>query len=188
MFEFIKQELTEARLFKYPENLEGRDARALGQLLFACLLTLEVLRYENESQAYNYAMKTLAFGDFDHMRSSSTDLANIISVMGNQDKFKDQLKISTGIYAPLLQIKTYLRAYLYGGDSHSRDRQFLIAVERDLGISSYELRTARRIISNWDSSDRGDKSTAYFALKREFQRNGTQIDLWRVFQQFYGAY
>lgn len=184
MFDFIKTELTEARLFKYPENLEGRDAHDVARLLFASLLALEILRHEQPLQASQYVLKTMAFGDFDHMRMATTDLGNMISVLANQSKYEDELKTRIGLYAPELQIRTYLRGTLYGPEP-SRDRRFFIAVEADLMISGADMRQARRVISNWKSANTMEQKLAYGTLRREFQRNGTQLDIWRILQEFH---
>jgi hypothetical protein len=177
-FSFIQQELVEARLFPDAASLHGRSASDLGELLFASILTLEILRQEHESQAWAYAQKTLVFKDFDKMRSGGTDLANLIAVMTNQDHYSDDFKTNIRVYLPELQVKAYLRAF--STFTENQVRQFLLRLDTDLMIATSQLHQARRIVSNWKDTDSLHKSMAWSTLEREFTRHGKQMDIFQL--------
>ena len=183
MFDFIKDELVEARLFKYPDNLKGRSSLDLAKLLFSSILVLEILKVENESQAWTYVNRTMAFNDFDHMRSGTTDLANMIAVLSNQNDYQDQLKTKIGLYAPALQIKTYLRTF--STNTHSHVRSFLIKLDEDLMIAGSDLHQARRTVSDWADATPGEKSLAWATLTRVFNQQGTQLDIWVLAKNYF---
>lgn len=183
MFDFIKDELVEARLFKYPDNLKGRNSLDLAKLLFSTVLVLEILRVENESQAWSYVNRTMAFNDFDHMRSGTTDLANMIAVLSNQSDYEDQLKTKIGLYAPALQIKTYLRNF--SSNTHSRIRSFLIKLDEDLMIAGSDMHQARRVVSNWADASQPEKVMVWSTLTRVFNQQGTQLDIWVLAKNYF---
>jgi hypothetical protein len=177
-FSFIQQELVEARLFPYPDSLHGRSASELGSLLFASILALEIMRHEYPTQAWTYVQKTMAFKDFDKMRSGGTDLANLIAVMSNQDDFSDNFHTNIKVYVPELQTKAYLRSF--SSFTPNQVRQFLLRLDMDLLIAEPQLHQARRIVSDWKDADRLHKSTAWSSLEREFTRHGKQIDVYQL--------
>jgi hypothetical protein len=182
-FAFIQQELVESRLFPYPESLKGRSAYELGALLFASILTLEIMRHEHEAQAWTYAQHTMAFKDFDKMRSGSTDLANLIAVMTNQDHYSSDFTPNIRVYLPELQTKAYLRSF--GSFTQNQVRQLLLKLDNDLLISDPSLHQARRIVSSWKDSDSLQKSMAWSSLAREFNRHGKQIDIFQLAKQYF---
>lgn len=178
------QELAEARMFVYPENLKGRDAISISRLLFASMLALEIVRYENEYKAQEYVNHTMAFNDFDHLRPSATDLANLIAVISNQDRYLDEVKTKIGLYAPELQIKAHLRTFA-GAVNPTRIRQFLLTLDEALMIAGADMRQARRIIGDWPNASRGEKNTAWATLTRVFITHGSQLDIYRLAKQFF---
>jgi hypothetical protein len=182
-FAFIQQELVESRLFPYPESLKGRSAYELGSLLFASILALEMLRHESESKAWTYVQHTMTFKDFDKMRSGSTDLANLIAVMSNQDHYSEDFSTNVSVYLPLLQTKTYLRTF--SNFTPNQVRQFLLQLDNDLLISDPSLHQTRRTVSNWKESDTLQKTMAWSALTREFNRHGKQIDIYQLAKQHF---
>jgi hypothetical protein len=180
-FSFIN-ELTEARLFKYPSQVDNMEASRLAQILYCGMLALEIIRHEAQPRAYQYAMKSITYGDFNHMRSASTDLANLIAVLSNQKDFQNKIKINTSISAPALQSRAWLRTFLYGGSDERRTRMFLIELEGNLGISGSDLKAARRIVGNWRDSSKEEHRSALTALKRVFINHAYQLDIWKELQ------
>jgi hypothetical protein len=179
------QELVEARMFVYPENLKGKDAVTMSRLLFCSLLALEILRYENEYKAQEYVNRTMTFNDFDHLRPSATDLANLISVVSNQDRYLDGVKTKIGLYAPELQIKAHLRTFAGAKNDTSRIRQFLLKLDDALMIAGADLRQARRIIGDWERASEGEKKAAWATLTRVFISHGSQLDIYLLAKQFF---
>ena len=90
-FEFIKNELTEARLLRNEQNLP-KTADTLINSLYLHILTLEILRHENPGLAKNYAKRTLQYQTFDKIRTSATDLHNQLAVLTNKDLYHDKIK------------------------------------------------------------------------------------------------
>lgn len=179
------QELTEARMFVYPENLKGRDAVTIARLLFCSMLALEIVRHENGYKAQDYVSRTMAFNDFDHMRPSATDLANLIAIVANQDRYLDEVKTKIGLYAPELQIKAHLRTFPSDINYPSRIRQFLLMLDEALMIAGSDLRQARRIIGDWANATDGEKKTAWMSLTRVFSSYGSQLDIYLLAKQFF---
>ncbi len=179
------QELVEARMFVYPENLKGRDAITLARLLFCSMLALEIVRHENGNKAQDYVNRTMAFNDFDHLRPSATDLANLMAVLSNQDRYIDQIKSKIGLYIPELQIKAHLRTFPSDINYPTRIRQFLLMLDEALVIAGSDLRQARRIIGDWRASTDGEKKTAWMSISRVFSAHGSQLDIYLLAKQFF---
>jgi hypothetical protein len=179
------QELVEARMFVYPENLKGRDAVTIARLLFCSMLALEIVRHQNGYKAQDYVSRTMAFNDFDHMRPSATDLANLIAIVANQDRYLDEVKTKIGLYAPELQIKAHLRTFPSDINYPSRIRQFLLMLDEALMIAGSDLRQARRIIGDWANATDGEKKTAWMSLTRVFSSYGSQLDIYLLAKQFF---
>ena len=177
MFEFIKQELTESKMFRTPLSFERTSAHELSRILYVGLLTLEVLRHEDENFVRSYAAQTIKWGDFDSTRSASTDLGNIISVLSNQGDYEDRINTNLNISAPVLQIRTYLRGVWMMSLQHSRDRQFFMNLETALGIGDSTLYQARRTVLDWGTASRSERQFALSNMRRELLRHATRLDL-----------
>ena len=170
-------ELTEARLFRYEGNLGNKTARELGEMLFMSILCLEMLRYLNEPAARAYASQTLRFNEFDKMRPSTTDLANLIAVLANQDDYRDRIDVDASVSPPVLQIRRYLRNMTQRLETHAYDRSLLLGAEGSLKISDSDLRQIRRIVGDWGRADKTQQNLAYRQLIRDFTRNAPLFDL-----------
>jgi hypothetical protein len=179
------QELVEARMFAYPENLKGRDAVTIARLLFCSILALEIVRHENEYKAIEYINHTMAFSDFDRMRGAATDLANLITIVANQDRYLDEVKTKIGLYAPELQIKSYFRTIAGARYDRARVRQFLLTIDDALMIAGADMRQARRIIGDWPDASGIEKKTAWATLTRVFSTHGSQLDIYLLAKQFF---
>jgi hypothetical protein len=179
------QELVEARMFAYPENLKGRDAVTMARLLFCSILALEIVRHENEYKAIEYINHTMAFSDFDRMRGAATDLANLITIVANQDRYLDEVKTKIGLYAPELQIKSYFRTIAGARYDRARVRQFLLTIDDALMIAGADMRQARRIIGDWPDASSIEKKTAWATLTRVFSTHGSQLDIYLLAKQFF---
>ena len=78
-FEFIKEELAEARMFKDPKRINVSSQARLADTLYSHLLGLQVMKYENPASAKAYARNTLRFAGFDGVRPGATDLHNLLA-------------------------------------------------------------------------------------------------------------
>ena len=177
MFDFIKREIVESRLFRSPISLQGHSATELAHTLYMSLLVIELIRHDDESTARQYCAQTIKWGDFDHMRSGSTDVGNIISVLDNQDDYEDRMKTNFDISAPILQIKTYMRGVWTGSFQHGRDRQFFMNLETALRISDSTFYQVRRTILDWPTANRQERNFAISNIRRELGRHALRLDL-----------
>ena len=149
------------------------------------MLALEILRYENEYKAQEYVNRTMAFNDFDRMRHSATDLANLIAIVANQDLYLDEIKTKIGLYAPELQIKAHLRTFPGARYDSSRIRQFLLKLDDALMVAGSDMRQARRIIGDWPSASDFEKKVAWATLSRVFIAYGSQLDIYLLTKQYF---
>jgi hypothetical protein len=177
MMDFLRTELIESRLFRSRTSIENQDAKQMARILYASLLVLELSRHVDKDLARDYARQTIQFGDFDHMRASVTDLANMVAVLGNQSDYKDIMNTDFAIAAPMAQIKTYLRGISMGSEQHSRDRQFFMHLESALNISDSTMYQSRRTVLDWSGSTRSERQNALSNLRREIQRHALRLDL-----------
>ena len=77
-FEFLKEELAEARMFKNPNRINATSQGQLADTLYSHLLGLQVMKYENPKAAQAYARKTLSL-PFNAVRPGGTDLHNLLA-------------------------------------------------------------------------------------------------------------
>jgi hypothetical protein len=178
MFDFIKKELVEARLFRSPDDLDGLAGYDIANLIFASFLILEMMRHDDHSLALSYVNRTMQFKDFDHMRGGTTDLANMIAVLSNQSDYEDHLNPTWGLTSPQLQITAYLRGW--GFADESRIRQFLLKLGEDLRIFNSDLSSARRIVSKWKHATHSEKHSAWSNINRLLNKHAVQLDLYKT--------
>lgn len=148
MLDFI-QELTESRMYKGSDTLRGKSASELAKATYLMILILEILRKEDIKYAQDYAQKTLAYDDFDHMRTNATDLHNLISVLTHQDAYASRMKEDKRISMPTLQTKRHLRDMIRGVYVKQMVLQYLMSVEKFLKIDDSLLKQMRRQVGEW---------------------------------------
>jgi hypothetical protein len=170
-------ELAESRLFRYRDDFSKKKARELADLLFSTVLLLEILRHKHLSTAREYANRTMAPGEFDRVRTAATDLSNLISVLGDQEKFDADINTDFKVSVPMLQLKRYLRDLAAGKPSGSFDREFLLRLEDYLNVSDGTLKNLRRTVAYWHSATVLDKKTALETLLRGIRSTANQLDL-----------
>ncbi len=132
-FEFIKEELAEARMFKNPTRIAATSQGQLADTLYSHWLGLQVMKYENPKAAQAYAKKTLSL-PFNTVRPGATDLHNLIASV---DK------------TPQNQVKGYLQGIANGRLDTQADRRNLIMLQRGLGVRSGATNQMRRVIADW---------------------------------------
>lgn len=178
-FEFIK-DLGEARIFRNPTNLPEVGISNIAENFFNAALALQIMRYENPKAAAAYAQRTLA-GGFDGWRSSGSDFNNMAQILMNPDRYADRLKINQTINVPKLQLKTWLRNLSQGQDDPSYDRRFFLALQRQLGVRSPGLISARRVVADWTRSTGNDRAQATAKVHRGMSHHLKQSDLFAPF-------
>lgn len=172
------QELVEARMYKGASTLKGKTAKEIGAVVFLMIMSLEILRHESKSYAKKYVEETLRFGDFDSMRSSMSDLGNLLAVLSNQDKYDDYIKTDYSINIPFLQLKRYLVDLKNGRDTSSVDRSLFLKLEDYLKINDSLFKTIRRYVSNWESLEDNEMKSVIENIKREFNARSNYNDIY----------
>lgn len=182
--EFINS-LTESRLYRNADTLDGKTATDLSKVLFLMVLTVEMLRFGEEKFVKDYARKTIQYGDFNHMRVSCTDLGNLASVLSNQDYYSDKIQTDFEISVPLLQFKTYLRGVRDEDSIHSNDRNFFLKLEKYLKITDSKYKNFRRIIGDWEKMSKGERNSIITSIKQEYNSLAQNNDLIVYFKDHY---
>lgn len=171
------QDLVESRLFKDGTSFKGKSAEQIAELTFLCFMLLEILRYEDKGDAKSYVEDTYKFKNFEAVKSSGTDLHNLISVLNNQDRYDVYINSNSSISIAPQQLRRYLLGFS-GQSDHYFNRSFLIKLEGYLQVSKYK--TMRRIVADWKDSTNSDKYGVLMMLKRRFSDLAINLDLWRI--------
>lgn len=131
-FEFIREELTEARYLRNPADASGYSEYDIANTFFEHMLMLQQMRYENPEAAAAYAKKTLQYQTFTQVRTGATDLHNLASILANQSKYGDKLTSTGNVYLDELKFKRYLRDVASGKLNKAQDRQLFMSMQRNL--------------------------------------------------------
>ena len=178
-YEFIK-DLGEARVFRNVNNLPVDGIGNVAENFFNSALALQIMRYENPKAAQEYAKRTLANG-FDGWRSSGSDFNNMAQILLNPDRYSDKLTLDRQVSVPSLQLKTWLRNMANGRDDVEYDRRFFLALQRQLGVKSPGLITARRVVADWTRSLSNERATATAVVHRGINQHLRQVDFYAPF-------
>ena len=171
------EELTEARLYRNGDSLRGKKVEDLAKSAYLMIMMLEILRYESKEFARHYARDTIAYEEFKSMRSSATDLHNILTVLKNQSNFSGKIIIDPAINIPTLQLKRYLKDISEDRDNVSADRLLFKSLETFLKISNSTYKSLRRDIIDWDVLSKSGKTSTRNIIKNQMNNFGMQNDL-----------
>jgi hypothetical protein len=163
-FEFF-QEMNEARLFKDADTLYNKSADEIAKITFLMFMMLEILRHEDQSFAKSYVAKTIWYEGFDAMRSSASDLHNLLAVLNHQEKYEGKIKQNKAISVPLLQIKRYLRNIENGRHEHAQDRSFFKSLEEYFKLTDSTVRQIRRVVGDWKDASTTEKRNFRYQIK-----------------------
>lgn len=175
-YQFI-EEIKESRMFRGVAGLRGQRAYELGRVLYVAMLSLELIRQHDQRLSSMYAYRTLQYNDFDKMRNGTTDVANLVCVLSNQNDYAERIEVNFDVHAPTLQLQSYMQRLRMGLASPSLDRQFFINLEYALGISDSTLSGIRRVVLGWQHANRWEKQAAVSNLRRELQRHAMLLDI-----------
>lgn len=179
------EELTEARLFQAAKDVKGMKAASIAEIVYLCIMMMEVWRRNKPSEASSYAQNTLRYNPYDTMHYSATDLANLLSVLNHQDVFAGTIKVDKNISLPVFMINRYLSAVASNStSSHSDDQTFFWRLEDYLKVySNSAFRQMRRDIGNWTELSFADKNRIVQIVRREFDSRASSVDLYQTFRQ-----
>ena len=156
-FEFIREEITEARYIRTAADTMGRDATDVAESFFEQLLMLQQMRFENPTFAKKYAKDTLKFMNFSSVKPGGTDLHNLASIIANPGKYKGVTSGGTVSFDEL-GFKRYLRDIAAGRSNTGMDRTFLMKQQKNLGITSSFLKQARRASADYGRTSAGERT------------------------------
>lgn len=197
MLEFI-QEIAEARIYKNGETLKGKTIEDIAKITFLTIMMLEIIRCKNPSVASSYANNTQPYQSFDSMRTSASDLHNLLVVIANQDKFQDKLasnkKYSSTwpftqstlphpITLPELQTRRYLKDVVNSRKEIALDRSYFKTLEDYLQIKDSNLRNIRRNVADWGLNSQSDKNSTINIIKQLANSLSQQNDVYQLFKQ-----
>lgn len=173
-FEFI-QELSEAKLFKNPTKLSDASIGQVADSFFNAILGLQILRHTDPKAAQRYAKQSLAYSNLNDWRSSGSDLHNMAHILSNVRRYENKLSVDRKVTMPQLQYKQYLKNIAAGKEDLSFDRKFLFNLQRYLGVQSAGLRSARRLIGDWNRALPNEKQLAstrvYYGLQHDLRNS-----------------
>lgn len=177
MLEWMREELVEARFLRSVYSVNHRSAKELSRMMYACMLALEILRYENPDAATRYAQQTVWGGEYEKLRPGATDMYNLMCILSNQADYQDLIKTDYDISPGLLETTAYIRRVFYGVKSTPQDRFVLINVGKLLDIETADLVFVRRVASYWPSSTVYERKSAIRALISNIQRLAPTLDI-----------
>lgn len=173
-FEFVK-ELSEAKLFKNPAKLSNAGIGQVADSFFNAILGLQILKHTDPKAAQRYAKQTLVYSNLNDWRSSGSDLHNMAHILSNVRRYENKLAIDRVVTLPQLQFKQYLKNIALGKEDLNFERKFLFNLQRNLGVSSAGLRSARRLIVDWNRALPNEKQLAatrvYYGLQHDLRNS-----------------
>lgn len=181
---FIK-ELTEARALRTQRGLK-LSAEQIAENIFLNVLSLQAMRYDPNTakQAAEYARKTLQYQDFNNIRSTGTDLHNWVSVFNNPSRYESQIGPVGRASMPIMQFKRYLRDVAQGKQNPNFERQFLMSLERDLGVRNSNYSAVRRMLSDWNRLYGSERKQSATRLVQALRAKSPQSDLRSSYEGF----
>jgi hypothetical protein len=171
------QELVEARMYRNTTTLSGKSAGELANVAYLMFMMLEILRYEDNSFAKRYSVETMWYDNFSSMKSSASDLHNVLAILSNQGNYKDKIKVDAGISVPNLQIRKYLRDIENDRKDKGWDRAFFKTLGEFLKITGSDLKQMRMYVADWTANSVAEKRKLRLQIKNLLQATNHQNDL-----------
>tara|TARA_R110002074_G_scaffold340991_1_gene511474 strand:+ start:118 stop:816 length:699 start_codon:yes stop_codon:yes gene_type:complete len=172
MFEFLRDELTEARYMRTPRDTVGRSEDNIAQGFFEHLMVLQQMRFENPAFAKKYAKDTLRYAGFSNVRTGATDLHNMASILNNPGKFADKLGGMGDTRFDELAFKRFLRNVATDKYVPGQDRAFFLKTQKNLGIKNSLLKKARRIMGDYGGTTPQERASVSLRLTNSFRQDG----------------
>jgi hypothetical protein len=138
------------------------------------------MKYENPKAAKEYATRTLSNG-LSGWRSSGSDFNNMAQILLGPDRYSDKIINDRVVSVPSLQLKSWLRNIAQGKNDANYDRRFFLALQRQLGVKSSGLISARRVVADWDRSLGNERVQAIARVHRGLSRDLKQVDFYAPF-------
>jgi len=181
---FIK-DLHESKALRNQRGL-NLSAEQVAENVYMNILSLQAMRHDPNSMkfAQDYAKKTLMYSGFDNIRTSGTDLHNWVSVLNQPDRYADTIGPVGRASMPTMQLKQYLRQVASGKTNPNFDKQFLMTLERNLGISNPGYKATRRLLSDWDRLYGSERKLGTTRLLQAIRAKSSRSDLRGPYEKF----
>lgn len=152
------QDLSESRAFRTRQNLDAISQEEAQEFFYAYLLALIALAFEESTVvwAQKFASRTVAFGNFDHFRTSGTDLYMLAHKLNSANPSD----ITSGRLIFLLRGVARLSV------DHSFIQTYLLRLERHIKVTDSRLKNIRRILPNWSTTSQSVKTNYLTYLRR----------------------
>lgn len=131
-----------------------------------------------------YAGQTLAFGDFNTVRTTGNDLYNMLSVVDGRKEIIQKLANRKQAEAlrqrsslPTLSVKRYLRTF-------KDDYKFLTQLEASLNIANADYKNLRRAISDYMALDNNRKKITVTRLLQAVRNKLPGTDIAKKVEEF----
>lgn len=179
--EFV-QELTEARMFRFSDTLDGRNISDIAELVYKMLLTLEMTSHYDNKFVREYATKMLAYYEFHAMNTSRPDLSNLIVAIEHPDDFEN-VNYDTKPSISFILLRRYLTTLMTGRSTISEKRTFFLAMQRALKINSSAMNSFRRDIVEWRKVPTHSQRVIIAMFYKELVQGAVHTDLAIYFRQ-----
>ena len=182
---FIK-ELHESKALRNQRGLNNLDAEAIAENIYMNILSLQAMRHDPNSMklAQEYAKKTMMNSGFDNIRTTGTDLHNWISVMNQPERYADKIGPVGRASVPVHQLRRYLRDVASGKSNPNFDKQFLMSLERNLGIRNAQYSATRRLLSDWNRLYGSERKMSTTRLLQAIRAKSARSDLRSPYEKF----
>ena len=180
------QYVAEGRVVRRQSDLSRYTFQEICEKIYLSFLTLSLLKNFSQTKSFakSYANQTLAYGEFDRVRTTANDLHNMLAIVAGDPAIVQKLANKNAAMAlrqrqtvPELAIQRYLRTF-------SNDYRFLTQLESALGITDADYKNLRRAISDYTGLDSKRKQVTTTRLLQALRAKLPGTDLQRQTQKF----
>ena len=178
-------ELFESKAIRNANQI-NMSAEQVAEAVFMNILSLQAMRNDPNSMkfAQEYAKKTLANPGFDNIRTTGTDLHNWVAILNQPERYVDKIGPMGRASMPTLQLKNYLRQVAGGRSNPNFDKQFLMTLERNLGVRNAQYSATRRLLSDWNRLYGSERKMGATRLLQAMKSKSARSDLRGPYETF----
>jgi hypothetical protein len=182
--EFIKN-IFESKALRNAKQI-NMSAEEVAESVFMNILSLQAMRNDPNSMkfAQEYAKKTLAYPGFDNIRTTGTDLHNWVAILNQPERYADKIGPVGRATMPTLQLKNYLRQVASGKSNPNFDKQFLMTLERNLGVRNPQYSATRRLLGDWNRLYGSERKMGATRLLQAMRAKSSRSDLRSPYETF----
>jgi len=178
---FIGTEITESKMFRTKNRVEGTSNRDMADFAFMNMMALYILsqEYDFAPAAQGYAKRTMMYGNFNNYRQSGTDLymaLNSLKQGTSTATDKDQVQ-QAKINLPEMKIRQFLQQIAFGRPIVS-PQTFFLTLERGLDIQNSNYRSVRRLAQDWKKLNSMQKQLLITRMLQFFRTKALRSELY----------